>query len=119
MAELHEHHNDIDHTSSGAEESQLVVFSYASPFHESVKLAERIFTVCGTVIRMQQKWQADGKGGTAVGDVGRIDSRYSTSLIVAVMCVGFGASVYDCSFIMAYFLEQNPHLVWDAAMDRG
>ena len=46
---------------------QMVVFSYASPFHESVKLSERMFTLCDQVLRLQQRYKPDTKGGTSIG----------------------------------------------------
>ena len=65
----------------------LVPFSYASPFHDGLKLDERMFDVgVGKMLRIKQRWRPDGKGGSALG---------------------FGASVYACSFILGEYLCRN------------
>jgi hypothetical protein len=65
----------------------LVPFSYSSPYHDALKLEERLFDVgVGKMIRIRQAWKNDGKGGSALG---------------------FGASVYDGSFVLSHFLATN------------
>ncbi|CAN0158926.1 unnamed protein product, partial [Hapterophycus canaliculatus] len=68
----------------------LVPFSYASPFTDTLKLRERLFTIDGHVLRIQQAWKGDGKGGTDIG---------------------FGASVYPAAYVLAEYLERHPYLV--------
>ena len=67
------------------DDTAIVTFSYASPFHDSLKLEERLFDVGipGRTITIKQHWAADGKGGSDIG---------------------FGASVYSCSFVLAWHL---------------
>ena len=63
--------------------TDLVLFSYCNPFTEALKLKDRLFRFNDTDIKIQQQWEAGGKGGTTIG---------------------FGASVYDCSIVLSYFL---------------
>ena len=70
----------------------LTVFSLASPFHDSLQSDFRLFSLFSRSIRMQQQWTPDGKGGTEIG---------------------FGASVYNCSIVLATYLEMNPWVVTD------
>ncbi|CAM9756612.1 unnamed protein product [Scytosiphon promiscuus] len=68
----------------------LVPFSHASPFTDQLKLRERLFTIDGHLLRIQQAWKGDGKGGTEIG---------------------FGASVYPAAYVLAEYLERHPYLV--------
>eukprot|EP00698_Gefionella_okellyi_P003218 TRINITY_DN13004_c0_g1_i1.p1 TRINITY_DN13004_c0_g1~~TRINITY_DN13004_c0_g1_i1.p1 ORF type:complete len:247 (-),score=37.51 TRINITY_DN13004_c0_g1_i1:48-767(-) len=69
----------------------LVPFSYASPFHDSMRLPERLYIFGAHHIRMIQDWGEDGRGGTALG---------------------FGAAVQDAAFVLSYYLyEHCPHLL--------
>ncbi len=70
----------------------LVVFSLASPFHDNLKSEERLFSFFGKVITLSQQWREGGRGGTALG---------------------FGASVYNCSIVLAKYLESHPLEVFD------
>jgi hypothetical protein len=66
--------------------TQLVVFSLASPFHQSLQLNYRHFSFFDRFVTIKQKWQEGGKGGTSLG---------------------FGASVYDCAIVLAKYIEAN------------
>ncbi|CAM9576635.1 unnamed protein product [Ectocarpus fasciculatus] len=68
----------------------LVVHSYASPFTDQLQLRERLFTIDGKLLKIQQAWKGDGKGGTDIG---------------------FGASVYPAAYVLAEYLERHPYLV--------
>ena len=64
----------------------IIPFSYASPFAEKLKLEERLFEICGIEFRIKQSYKPDGKGGTKLG---------------------FGASVYDSSFVLGEWLARQ------------
>ena len=64
----------------------LVVFNYAR-VEDSLKLESREFTFFQQDLKIQQKWQEGGKGGSSIG---------------------FGCSVYDCSFVLAKYMEEHP-----------
>ncbi|CAM9792327.1 unnamed protein product [Ectocarpus sp. 6 AP-2014] len=68
----------------------LVLHSYASPFTDQLQLKERFFTIDGKLLKIQQAWKGDGKGGTDIG---------------------FGASVYPAAYVLAEYLERHPYLV--------
>jgi hypothetical protein len=80
--------------SDGVDNNNLAIveFSYCNPFNESLKLSNRLFQFENRQITMDQQWQPGGKGGTAIG---------------------FGASVYDCSIVLSYFLETISYKVAD------
>jgi predicted nicotinamide N-methyase len=80
---------DTDGDSPG-DSNALVVFSYANPFHDALRSDSRRFTLCDVDVVIRQAWKPDTRGGTALG---------------------FGASVYDCSFILAYYLSQHENEV--------
>ena len=82
--------NEFEKKIDDESHQQLVVFSYSSPFHDKLTSNERYFTISNKLLKISQKYQSDGKGGTSIG---------------------FGASVYDCSFILAYYLEIYPNEV--------
>ena len=65
----------------------LVPFTYASPFADTLRLPERVVEVCGKVLRLKQRYESDGRGGTELG---------------------FGASVYNASVALSLWLESNP-----------
>lgn len=68
----------------------LVPFSHASPFHNPKALRERLFVFDGLdAVTVRQEWVADGHGGTAIG---------------------FGAAVYEASFVLADFLVHRTAL---------
>lgn len=67
----------------------LVVFSYAR-IEDALKLDNRDFSFFGHHINMKQKWEPDSKGGSSIG---------------------FGCSVYDCSFVLGKYIESNPHII--------
>ncbi|CAN0003658.1 unnamed protein product [Ectocarpus sp. 12 AP-2014] len=68
----------------------LVLHSYASPFTDQLQLNDRLFTIDGKLLKIQQAWKGDGKGGTDIG---------------------FGASVYPAAYVLAEYLERHPYLV--------
>ncbi|CAM9933485.1 unnamed protein product [Ectocarpus sp. 12 AP-2014] len=68
----------------------LVLHSYASPFTDQLQLKDRLFTIDGKLLKIQQAWKGDGKGGTDIG---------------------FGASVYPAAYVLAEYLERHPYLV--------
>ncbi|KAL3673378.1 hypothetical protein V7S43_001093 [Phytophthora oleae] len=68
----------------------LVPFSFRNPFHDALRDATRWFPIAGKRIRIDQAWQSDGKGGTALG---------------------FGASVYDAAIALSLYLASHPDLV--------
>jgi hypothetical protein len=69
----------------------LVPFSYASPFHDALRLEERLFDLgVGRMVRVRQAWKNDGRGGSVLG---------------------FGASVYDGSFVLSHFLAHNSYVI--------
>ena len=74
---------DIGLSPEEEEQRQIVPFSLFNPYTETLKLDSRLFQFGDKSIRIQQKWQPGGRGGTGIG---------------------FGASVYDCSIVLSYFL---------------
>ena len=64
----------------------IVPFSLTSPFTDPLKLHERMFKFDDRTIKIQQAWKADGRGGTVLG---------------------FGASVYNGSILLAYWLASK------------
>jgi len=70
--------NDVDESAL-----QIVPFSLFNPYTETLKLDCRLFQFGSKLIKVQQHWQPGGRGGTDIG---------------------FGASVYDCSIVLSYFL---------------
>ncbi|KAG3237412.1 hypothetical protein PI124_g17591 [Phytophthora idaei] len=47
--------------------SALVPFSFRNAFHDALRDATRWFPIAGKRIRIDQAWQSDGRGGTALG----------------------------------------------------
>ena len=83
------HHEDPPSTSSDSD--ALVVFNYATAsLNDSLSLPYRDFTFYSTSIRIKQQWTAGGKGGSEIG---------------------FGCSVYSCSFVLAHYVEMNPDII--------
>ncbi|GMF35510.1 unnamed protein product [Phytophthora fragariaefolia] len=68
----------------------LVPFSFRNPFHDALRDATRWFPIAGKSIRIDQAWQGDGRGGTALG---------------------FGASVYDAAIALSLYLAAHRDLV--------
>lgn len=64
--------------------TDLVPYSLSSPFHDLLKVPERLFHIFATDIVISQAWKPDGSGGTELG---------------------YGASVYHSSIVLAYFIE--------------
>ena len=64
--------------------TDLVPYSLSSPFHDLLKVPERLFHIFSTDIVISQAWKPDGSGGTELG---------------------YGASVYHSSIVLAYFIE--------------
>ena len=73
----------------------VVPFAYTSPFADTVRLSERQVEVCGQVLRMRQRYESDGRGGTGLG---------------------FGASVYNASIALSLWLEAHPEVVRDRSV---
>lgn len=69
---------------------QVVLFSYANPFVDSLRLDTRSLPIFKKTLTFRQRWTEGGKGGTEIG---------------------FGASVYNCSIVLALYLESNFQLV--------
>ncbi|KAG7380550.1 hypothetical protein PHYPSEUDO_007060 [Phytophthora pseudosyringae] len=68
----------------------LVPFSFRNPFHDALRDATRWLPIAGKRIRIDQAWQSDGRGGTALG---------------------FGASVYDAAIALSLYLAAHRDLV--------
>uniref|UniRef100_M4B6W0 Methyltransferase small domain-containing protein n=1 Tax=Hyaloperonospora arabidopsidis (strain Emoy2) TaxID=559515 RepID=M4B6W0_HYAAE len=68
----------------------LVPFSFRNPFHNALCDSTRWFPIAGKRIRIDQAWQNDGRGGTALG---------------------FGASVYDAAIALSLYLASHRDLV--------
>ncbi|TDH65158.1 uncharacterized protein CCR75_000638 [Bremia lactucae] len=77
-------------TSAPPTTSQIVAFSFRNPFHDALRDSTRRFPIAGKSIRIDQAWQSDGRGGTALG---------------------FGASVYDAAIALSLYIADHPHLV--------
>lgn len=84
--------DDIDASDprAASNSNALVAFSYRNPFHDALRDETRWFPLAGRRVQIAQRWRADGRGGTRLG---------------------FGASVYDASVLLALFLETNRQLV--------
>jgi predicted nicotinamide N-methyase len=72
--------------------TDIVVYSESNPFFESLKSDSRLFSCFQRSLCIQQRWESGGRGGTNIG---------------------FGASVYDASFILAWYLKENEFLMND------
>jgi hypothetical protein len=70
--------------------TDLVIFSYASPFADVLRLDKRFFSLFNKTIAVKQQWKEGGRGGTDIG---------------------FGASVYNASFVLANYIQNNACLV--------
>eukprot|EP01013_Petalomonas_cantuscygni_P022992 TRINITY_DN44342_c0_g1_i1.p1 TRINITY_DN44342_c0_g1~~TRINITY_DN44342_c0_g1_i1.p1 ORF type:complete len:468 (+),score=43.20 TRINITY_DN44342_c0_g1_i1:116-1405(+) len=70
----------------------VVLFSHAAPHLSNtlLQLPERIFSIRGFTVRVQQAWVADGRGGTSLG---------------------FGASVYPPAIVLAHYLAEHEPLL--------
>ena len=78
---------------------ELVVFSHCNPFVDALQLEERNLSFFDSPLRVRQAWTPGGKGGTEIG---------------------FGASVYNASIVLSYYLESQPELVRDkVVLDLG
>jgi SAM-dependent methyltransferase len=64
----------------------LVPFTLASPFGAALQAAERLIPLGGRTYSIAQRYKPDGRGGTQLG---------------------FGASVYNCSILLAAYLLDN------------
>jgi hypothetical protein len=62
----------------------LVPYSLSSPFHDSLKVQDRFFPFFQRTLHLEQDWKPDGTGGTSLG---------------------YGASVYNSSIVLASFIE--------------
>ncbi|GLE10484.1 hypothetical protein PINS_up022629 [Pythium insidiosum] len=78
----------VDSTDAAAH--ALVPFSFLNPYHDALRDELRRFPIADRQILIQQAWQPDGKGGTAIG---------------------FGASVYDAAIALSLFLDSHRDLV--------
>lgn len=73
-----------------------MVFSHNSPYVDKLREPSRLFSFFDRAIETEvnltiiQQWAEGGHGGTDIG---------------------FGASVYDCSFLLSYYVNQHPELV--------
>ena len=92
--------SDSSSSSTTSSDSQeLVVFSHCNPFVDSLQLDERFFSFFNSPLRIRQAWEPGGKGGTEIG---------------------FGASVYDASIVLSYYLESQPDIIRDkVVLDLG
>lgn len=77
---------EVQAVGDSAGSTELVPFSMFNPYTEMLKLDKRLFRFHNDSISitMDQDWKPGGRGGTNIG---------------------FGASVYDCSIVLAYFLS--------------
>lgn len=78
--------------SASSSSQELVIFSHYNPFVDALQLEERHFSFFDSQLRVRQAWTPGGKGGTDIG---------------------FGASVYDASIVLSYYLESQPMVVRD------
>ncbi len=68
----------------------LVPYSLCNHFTNSLNASDRLFDLNGKMIKIKQNWKPDGRGGTKIG---------------------FGASIYDCSFILLDYLQNNLNII--------
>lgn len=68
----------------------LVPFSFRNPFHDALRDPLRRFPIAGRQLEIEQGWQNDGRGGTAIG---------------------FGASVYDAAILLSLYVDTHQGLV--------
>jgi len=73
-----------------ASSTALVPFSLSSAFTDPLRLPERIITLGATTFRIEQAWEADGRGGT---DLGFGASVYPAAIVLAAFLVGLGPRV--------------------------
>eukprot|EP00968_Pinguiococcus_pyrenoidosus_P017548 scaffold1747_cov251-Pinguiococcus_pyrenoidosus.AAC.21 len=78
------------HRQQRKSDMSIVPFTYNNAFTEEVKLPERHFELFGRFLRIQQRYAADGKGGSALG---------------------FGKSAYNAAFVLSALLESNADIV--------
>jgi hypothetical protein len=76
--------NEILTTTANSVSTDLVPYSLSSPFHDLLKVSQRTFHIFSSDIVISQAWKPDGSGGTELG---------------------YGASVYHSSIVLAYFIE--------------
>jgi predicted nicotinamide N-methyase len=81
-----------------SQESQLVVFSYGSPFANAKLLPERRFSFLGRDVVVRQQCREDGRGGTELG---------------------FGAAVYDAAFVLADWLSLHDEVLGARVLELG
>ena len=77
---------DDSNCMTGENGGALVVFSYASPFADTLRMESRMVTSFNRTIDIKQRWRDGGRGGTDIG---------------------FGASVYDSSIVLSWYIEQH------------
>ena len=78
-----------DENAEASSSLALVPFTYCNNFIDPLQVETRMFCFPGldnSSITIKQKWEAGGKGGTQIG---------------------FGASVYNASYVLSYFLSNN------------
>ena len=71
--------------------TDLVIFTLSSPFSNNFLINERFFYLFNQNLFLYQNYKNDGLGGTKIG---------------------FGASIYNSSIILSYFIEQNKDLFY-------
>lgn len=76
----------VQREGEGQVSNELVVFTHANPFTDMLRIDERIVSAFEVTLRIKQSWKEGGKGGTNIG---------------------FGASVYPSSIVLAHYIEQN------------
>jgi hypothetical protein len=74
--------------SSSSSCTDLVPYSMSNPFHDLLKVSQRLFHIFSSDILISQAWKPGGSGGTELG---------------------YGASVYNSSIVLAYFIESMRH----------
>ena len=80
-----------DTTPVNATCQDLIVFSYAQTT-DSLMIPLRTFKFFDKDVRIKQAWTSGGRGGSAIG---------------------FGCSVYNCSFVLSHYLEAHPQVLSD------
>lgn len=73
---------------------ELVVYNEAK-VESSLELPFRLFSFFDKDIKIIQKWLPDGHGGTKIG---------------------FGASVYDCSYVLSSYIENKSNIVFNKSV---